>query len=411
MSSRAIILAAGSGSRLMPYTEGRPKGMVALAGYPLLERQIATLRNAGINDITLVGGYLAWQMERYGCPIIQNPNYASTNMVASLHCAAALFDGSSDLVICYSDIVYEPSVLHALLAAKGEISVAADRNWQQLWQTRMEDPLADAESFRLHCDGRIAELGRKAGHIDEVEGQYIGLLRVTADAQSRFFSLYDGLDTCQSYEGQPFNNLYLTGYLQMLADAGWKLHPAWIENGWLEIDTVEDLQIYHQMFQNGTLGQLIDLTQAGSVLRPMQDIFAGMETFVAMRRNAPRPINASDAFDLGAFTAGLWTAVIADRTQMAVLDQLARKIEIAGRLYATFEATSIKPASDKRLAQTSDVELLLAFLLCQSIWFGDLRQLNTVVKALHTDFRRVHRIADDSPLLSWCDQAIAALTS
>lgn len=332
--------------------------------------------------------------------------------VASLHRAAPLFDGSSDLVICYADIVYELSVLHSLLVAKGEISVAADRNWQDLWQARMEDPLADAESFRLDHNGRIVELGRMPEKIDQVEGQYIGLIRVTSDAQNRFFSLNDQLDLGQSYEGQPFNNLYLTGYLQMLADAGWTLCPAWIESGWLEIDTVEDLQIYHQILLGGTLDRLIDLKQAGGgIVRPEQEIFAGMDSFIAARLPVSSSRDESSAFDLGVFTAELCKAIIPDRTQIAVLDQLARKIEIAGRLYARYEAESFKPSSDKRLAQTSDVELLLAFLLCQSVWFGDPRQLNTVVKALHADFRYVHELTDDSPLLGWCDQAIAALTS
>lgn len=411
MSARAIILAAGSGSRLMPYTDGRPKGMVALAGLPLLERQIATLRQAGITDITLVGGYQAWQLERFDCPIVLNPDYARTNMVASLHKAEAAFDGSSDLVICYSDIVYDPAVLNALLAGSGEITVAADKNWQSLWQARMEDPLSDAESFRLSSDGCIAELGRKVANIGEIEGQYIGLIRVATAAQSRFFELYNSLDKSLSYEGQPFKNLYLTGYLQMLIESGWSLKPAWIKNGWLEIDTVGDLQIYHRMLLAGQLGDLIDLQQAGGILLPARDLFSGLESFITARLKSSADTQTDGTqFDLASFVTELEHALVPDRKQCTTLDHLARKIEISGRLYARYDKDSFRPLEERELANQDSVEALLAFMLKHAAWFGDLRLLNTVVKALHTDFRQTHEIAADSPLEGWSRTAIVALT-
>lgn len=412
MNTRAIILAAGSGSRLMPYTEGRPKGMVALAGQPLLERQIATLRQVGITEITLVGGYQAWHLERFDCPIVLNPEYASTNMVASLHKAEALFDGSSDLVICYSDIIYEPAVLNALLADTGDITVAADKSWQTLWHARMEDPLSDAESFLLHPDGSIAELGRKAANIDEIEGQYIGLIRVAASAQKCFFELYESLDKNHSYEGQPFNNLYLTGYLQMLIESGWSLKPAWIENGWLEIDTVGDLQIYYRMLLAGQLSTLIDLQQAGGISLSAHDLFSSIEGFITdrLKNNADAQTDGAQ-FVLANFVTELEHAVVPDREQCTTLDHLARKIEIAGRLYARYDNDSFRPPEEKELASRDTVEALLAFMLKHAVWFGDLRLLNTVVKALHTDFRQTHEIAANSPLEGWSRTVIAALTS
>ena len=68
---KAIILAAGEGIRLRPYTLDRPKCLVELVGKSLLEHQLAALRAAGITDITMVTGYRANQIEatpvlRYG---------------------------------------------------------------------------------------------------------------------------------------------------------------------------------------------------------------------------------------------------------------------------------------------------------------------------------------------------------
>ena len=54
---KAIILAAGEGKRLMPYTSGIPKCMVNVGGRPLIEYQIDILKKSGINDIIIVKGH------------------------------------------------------------------------------------------------------------------------------------------------------------------------------------------------------------------------------------------------------------------------------------------------------------------------------------------------------------------
>ena len=92
MSAKAILLAAGSGSRLMPYTSGLPKGLVPLAGKALLERQIDVLGATGVDDILLVGGYEFRQLERFDVPIVLNPDFTTTNMVASLYKTKDHFD-------------------------------------------------------------------------------------------------------------------------------------------------------------------------------------------------------------------------------------------------------------------------------------------------------------------------------
>ena len=86
---KAIILAAGEGKRLKPYTDSRPKCMVPLAGRPLLHWQLDVLRSAGIKDIVIVGGYRAEALKACGASVVTNPRYDSTNMVGTLFCARA----------------------------------------------------------------------------------------------------------------------------------------------------------------------------------------------------------------------------------------------------------------------------------------------------------------------------------
>ena len=142
---KAIILAAGRGTRLGPYTATTPKCLLPLGDRSLLERQLATLRGAGIEDITVVTGHGAAAIRFEGIHLRHNPDFATTNMVHSLFCAADRLVG--DVVIAYGDILYEPRVLEALAAAPvSEVAVVGDTDWRVYYRARFGDPFAEAES-------------------------------------------------------------------------------------------------------------------------------------------------------------------------------------------------------------------------------------------------------------------------
>lgn len=255
---KAILLAAGQGTRLQPHTLSLPKAMVPLAGVPLIERQCRVLQAAGHADRVIVGGYRADQIPSSLGRVVVNPDFATTNMVASLMVARHEMDGADDILIGYADIVYEPRVLKAVLAAPGEIAVAVDQQWRRAWALRMDDPLQDAETMRLDGD-RIRELGKKPRSYDDIQGQYIGLFRIRADQVKRLLDFHDSLDRAALYDGKPFGAMYATSFLQLLIDAGWDVRAACIDNGWLEVDTVEDLALYERLYQDAALGEICDL--------------------------------------------------------------------------------------------------------------------------------------------------------
>jgi hypothetical protein len=115
MSTIALILAAGRGARLRPHTDHRPKCLVELAGQSLLARQWQSLRAAGVNDIRVITGYRAADIEALGYPTVHNPSFATTNMVSTLFCAREHMKGTADLLIVYGDVVFEPRIVRALL--------------------------------------------------------------------------------------------------------------------------------------------------------------------------------------------------------------------------------------------------------------------------------------------------------
>lgn len=252
---RAIILAAGEGFRLRPYTFDRPKCLVELGGKPLLIHQTEVLRSLKIHDIMVVTGHMGHKIEALGYRTIRNADYSKTNMVASLMCAAESLDGSADVLVAYSDIVYEPRVVQALVRYQAPICTSIDRSWLNLWQIRFEDPLAEAETLRLNNSGDILELGKKPESLVEIQGQYMGLIKISAEFAPRLRLAYQQLVPNDLFHKKNAANMFMTSFLQHLIDSGQPVRAVIVSGGWLEVDTAEDLELYNRMHREGTLSE------------------------------------------------------------------------------------------------------------------------------------------------------------
>ena len=252
----ALILAAGQGTRLRPYTDNVPKGMVPFLGKPLLERQIETMQQVGISRIGLVGGYQAHCLPK-NPHLVFNPDFHCTNMVYSMFCAKdLLLRQQQDVIISYADILYERRVLHNLIASESDFSVVVDKGWESLWQKRMDDIYTDVESLQVDSNDNITNLGQKVTCKGEVQGQYIGLIKIKRSALEHFFSCPEKLKSSAT-----FKSCYMTDYLQSFIDLDIAVHAIYINNGWLEIDTVSDLKSYESLHANNKLHEIWDINR------------------------------------------------------------------------------------------------------------------------------------------------------
>ena len=252
-----LILAAGEGTRLRPHTKDCPKGLVHLLGKPLVSHQITKLQASGIDNIAIVTGYKAEKFDILGCRTFHNELFDSTNMVESLFAARSFLEQArGDVLISYGDIVYEKKNLETVIATDGDIVVMVDDGWFDLWSARNEDPLNDAETLRYGDNDQIIEIGKKPKSLDDIKGQYTGLIKISSKKVADFISLYDQLDRTLLYDGRSFEQMYMTSFLQLLIEAGWMVMPAHVNHGWLEVDTVDDLQLYEQLSADGKLDAL-----------------------------------------------------------------------------------------------------------------------------------------------------------
>ncbi len=237
---KIILLAAGEGSRLQPYTADTPKCMVEIEGKSLLDCQLDTLNEAGVDDQIIIGGYLSDRLGSRGKKILLNPRYDETNMVWTLFCAEDELDG--EVIISYGDIVYSKQILKSLLKSEADISVIIDLEWESYWKARMENPLDDAETLKLDSDGTIKEIGKKPRSMEEIEGQYIGLMKFSEKGISVMKKVFHDAKKTGKMQGKNIENVYMTELLQEIIDRGYKVTPVPVHGGWIEVDTVEDLE-------------------------------------------------------------------------------------------------------------------------------------------------------------------------
>lgn len=236
---KAIILAAGEGTRLRPYTLDRPKCLVEVDGLSLLDRQLAVLAAEDVAQIILIGGYRVEMLKRPGIEIRTNPRYAETNMVWTLFCAEDDLEG--EVLLCYGDIVYAQEILQAVLKSEADIAVAIDLDWESYWRARNEDPLADAETLKLAPDRRILEIGQKPKSLPEIEGQYMGLMKFSAKGLQLLKKTFHDGKSAGTLRGKPLEKAYMTDLLQAMVDLDYRLDAVLVHGGWVEVDTVSDL--------------------------------------------------------------------------------------------------------------------------------------------------------------------------
>lgn len=244
---KAVILAAGRGSRLKRLTEDRPKCLVELGGHPLLAWQLGALRRAGIEDIGVVGGYRGDMLRRHGLAYFDNPRWSETNMVRSL-ARAAVWLHADPVLVSYSDIFYGPEIVVSLMRTDADIAVAYDAGWLDLWRARFAEPLADAETFAAGPDGRLGEIGGRPQSFDQVRGQYMGLLKFTPDGWRAVERLLAALPEAE------LDRLDMTGLLRRLLAAGETITAVPNREPWGEVDQESDLSLYEGWIAAGKLG-------------------------------------------------------------------------------------------------------------------------------------------------------------
>jgi len=248
---KAIIIAAGRGKRLMPYTDQMPKCLVPVDHRTILDIQLEAFRAHGVDEVVIIRGYLgdvlAARDNGPGVRFVENRDWEHNNILESLFCAESEIDGP--LLMTYSDIIFTPEVVERLLAAPGDIALVIDRAFRDIYEGRSDHPLPEAEVSDLNASGKVRRVGKRALPPEQAFGEFIGLARLSAEgsgwmreAWRELVLAYRGRESEPFQRAPSFRAAYLTDMLQHLIDAGRPVEPVAIEGQWREIDTVQDLE-------------------------------------------------------------------------------------------------------------------------------------------------------------------------
>ncbi|MCI9423346.1 MAG: phosphocholine cytidylyltransferase family protein [Dorea sp.] len=260
---KAVILAAGQGTRLKKYTENLPKGMLTFMGKTIISRQIEMYRKCGIEDIIVVRGFAAEKISYEGVRYYTNEDYANTNMVESLMTAKTEFD--EDMLVSYSDILFDEEMLRTMMKASADYVVAVDDNWKEYWKKRYGRIDYDTESLSIDENNHIVELGLENPKVQDIDARYVGLLKFSKEGLKSIEALMENAyrkyeDEPWQQSGKPVRKAYMTDLLNALIESGKKVEAKRFCNGWIEFDTNEDYEKACEWAENGNIQELIEFT-------------------------------------------------------------------------------------------------------------------------------------------------------
>lgn len=234
---KALILAAGRGSRMGDVTAKQPKCFTPLAGKRLIDWELTALKDGGVSEIGIVTGYCHEHLEKLQFATFHNARWSETNMVQSLRQASKWLE-TDEVIVSYSDIVYNSQIIRALKNNQKELCITFDLEWRQLWQERFENPLEDAETFKYDADFKILEIGGKTKNYDDIQGQFMGLIKFTPSSWSKIQSILAEIPQ------KDIDRLDTTKLLNLVLSRNCPLYGVPIRGRWCEVDSDVDRKLY-----------------------------------------------------------------------------------------------------------------------------------------------------------------------
>lgn len=240
---KAIILAAGLGSRLRPITNEVPKCMVPVNGICIVDKQIDNLQKNGINDIYIIAGYkadilTAYIRKRYPLvTVIKNEKYETTNNMYSLYLCLSQIGSIDDFILMNGDVYYDANIIGGMIENSSKNLIACDRNGY------MEESM---KVTTKDCSNTISHISKKITS-DEFYAVSIDVYKIGKDAGRVLLA-----EIIKMIEVLKNENLWTEVALDKIFSLV-EFYPYVITGRWFEIDNHNDLQQAEELFKGDLL--------------------------------------------------------------------------------------------------------------------------------------------------------------
>tara|TARA_B100001146_G_scaffold76856_1_gene68162 strand:- start:334 stop:1080 length:747 start_codon:yes stop_codon:yes gene_type:complete len=245
----AIIIAAGSGKRISDDVKNIPKSLLQVNGKSLLSYQIDALNQVGINDIIVIVGPNSEKFDVKNIKYVKDHKHSEHDILGSLMEARNFL--KNEILVLYSDIIFESKIVKQILTSKKEISIAVDSNWRDKYIGRTSHTLTEAENVLTDEKNHIVRIKKNISSNEQKISEFLGIVKFSSVGSDIFVNKYDELmknNIGRFHEASSILKAYLTDMIQELVDSGIHVEPIFISGKWYEIDTLEDLRNAEKLF-------------------------------------------------------------------------------------------------------------------------------------------------------------------
>ena len=247
---KAIILAAGEGSRMGKLAQNIPKPLVMVNGKSIIERQLSILKQNKILDVIIVTGSHNEKFNFKNVVYVNDLDHKKHDTLGSLITARDYMN--DEIIITYADQIFDEKIMESVNNFSGDIGIAVDLDWEKNYVNRDQHPKSEAENVLINGN-EILELRKNISECKENEkiGECLGLMKFSRKASKVFLDKYSELET--SHKGKFHNapsleKALISDMLQELIDSEINVEPIYVSGKWCEIDTPQDLEIARKLF-------------------------------------------------------------------------------------------------------------------------------------------------------------------
>ena len=246
---KAIILAAGSGTRISKNFPALPKALIQVNNISIISRQISLFKKNGIDEIIVITGPFKEKFSIPDITCVYDQKFEEHDILGSLMEAREHIFG--DVIITYSDIIFEDLILKKILQTNLDIGIAVDLDWKKAYENRKSHAISEAENILFDNSRNILEIRKNIRNSNLEIGEFLGIVKLSNNGCKLLLKKYDEIrndDNGRFHDAESSTKAYLTDMIQELIDSNIEVKPIFISGKWCEIDTIEDLKMAEDMF-------------------------------------------------------------------------------------------------------------------------------------------------------------------